>query len=546
VFAEAASAATTRIDEHGTTLVDGRKVFPIVLAKGPEPGTTTPTGGDALDEVVAAGVNFFKTGPASRPWWPEDKQDALAYNQAAAARGVHTWVNLATLSDARPGTLKETRLREVVTLLEGDPSRTALAMWKGADEPWLAGFTPGELQFAYCIGTSRGDPRWCETRPVADDEHLWVTIQAPRGTAADLAPYTAVTDIHGVDHYPVTYTATDPSLHEVGEWTKTVASVTPSQAVWTTLQVCASGSSDPGGSGRFVLPTRRQERYMIYDAILNGARSLAFYGGNLPRCWNQTDTDHGWNWTFWNTVLEGLVREINAESPIAPALVNPGTEKTLPSSDATTQVITRQGENSSELWVIAARSGPGTETVTISGLPSGIENGTVYTEGRWVPVENGSFTDTFDRWDVHVYRFTARPPAPQSPPPAPSPPPSSPSAPPAPPPAGPPAPGPSNPAARQPSVVIHGLRVPRARAGRPFRAQLLFSVNAEAIRTFRTACSARVGNRAARLVKKAWGRTGASCTWAIPRGGRGKILRGVMQIRNDGVVRSRRFAVRIR
>jgi hypothetical protein len=548
VFAEAAGAATTRFDHHGTTLVDDRKVFPIVLAKGPERGTVAPNGVNALDEVVDAGVNFFKTGPASRPWWPEDITDAVEWNREAAARGVYTWANLATLSDARPGTLKEERLREVVNALEGDPSVSALALWKGYDEPFWGRRPPADLQFAYCIGTSRGDPRWCETRPVADEEHLWVTIQAPRGTAADLAPYTAVTDIHGVDHYPVTYAATDPNLHEVGLWTDTIVSVTPSGAVWTTLQVCASGSSDPGGSGRFVLPTRRQERYMIYDAILNGARSLAFYGGNLPRCWNETDTQHGWNWTFWDAVLEDLVREINAESPIAPALVNPGTTKTLQSNDATTQVISRQGADASELWVIAARRGTGTGSVTISGLPAGIDTGTVYTEDRSVRVENGSFSDTFARWEVHVYRFTvaASPPSPspQPTPPAPSP---LPPAPPPPAPVPPPPPAePSMPAARQPKLVVHGLRVSRARPGRQFRASLTYTADDEVMRTLRTACSARVGRRAARLVKKAWGRTGASCAWAIPRGSRGKIVRGVMQITSGGVVRYRRFAVRVR
>jgi hypothetical protein len=542
-FAEAATAATTSIDPHGTTLVDGQKVFPIVLAKGPEPGMTTPTGADALDEVVAAGVNFFKTGPASRPWWPEDKQAALAYNQAAAARGVYTWVNLATLSDARPGSLKETRLREVVNLLEGDPSQTALAMWKGADEPWLAGFTPGQLQFAYCIGTSRGDPRWCETRPVADNEHLWVTIQAPRGTAADVAPYSAVTDIHGVDHYPVTYTATDPELHEVGEWTDTVASVTPSGAVWTTLQVCASGSSDPSGSGRFVLPTRRQERYMIYDAILNGARSLAFYGGNLPRCWNATDSAHGWNWTFWNTVLEGLVREINADSQIAPALVNPGSEQALPSSDPTTQVISRHGADESELWVIAARSGAGTESVTIRGLPASIESGTVYTEGRSVQVANGAFTDTFGRWDVHVYQFTVAASLPAPPAPPPSPPPASPPSPPPSPPSAPPAP-PT--ATRQPAVELLGIRVSRARPGRAFRVRLLVNADAEAVRMLRLGCSARLGSRSLPFISKALGRNGVSCTWRLPRRSRGKIVRGLIRVDVADQVLTRRFSARVR
>lgn len=418
VLADAAGAATTRLDPQGTVLLDGRKVFPVVLAKGPEPGTTSPAGRDALDEVVEAGVNVFKTGPASRPWWPEDIAAAVEYDRAAAARGAFTWANLATLSDAEPGTLKETRLREVVAALESDPSRAALAFWKGADEPWWAGTAPSALQFAYCLGTSRGQPSWCADKPAADDEHLWVTIQAPKGTPADLAPYTPVTDIHGVDHYPVTYTAEDPDLHEVGTWTDTVASVTPSGAVWTTLQVCASGSSDPAGSGNFVLPTRQQERYMIYDAIINGARSLAFYGGNLDRCWTAGDAAHGWNWTFWDTVLEDLIREINAASPIAPALVNPGTTRRLSSNELTTQVISRQGATEDELWVIAARQGAGTEPVTISGLPERIQSGTVYTEGRTVDVRDGAFTDSFGRWDVHVYRFVVPP----LPPPAPAPP----------------------------------------------------------------------------------------------------------------------------
>jgi hypothetical protein len=427
VLAEAAGAAVTTFDQHGTTLINGQKVFPIVLAKGPERDSKTPTGADALDEVVAAGVNVFKVGPASRPWWPEDKADAVAWNQEAAERGVYTWVNLATLADAEPGNLKDTRLREVIDLLGNAP---ALAMWKGADEPQLAGFEPEQLQYAYCVATSLGGERWCEQPE--DSDHLWVTIQAPRGTAPDLAPYGTVTDVHGVNDYPVTWAdRTDPDLHEVGVWTNTLASVTPNHAVWTTLQVCASGSSGPN-DGEFVLPTRRQERYMIYDAILNGARNLAFYGGNIYRCWNETDEQYRWSWTFWDGVLKGLIQEINAASPIAPALVNPGSTQVLASSDATTQVISRVGAED-ELWVIAARHGAGSQAVTINGLPSTVTSGTVYTEGRSIAVSNGSLTDTFDRWAVHVYRFTV----PQAVPP---PPPSPPLASPAPPPPAPPAP----------------------------------------------------------------------------------------------------------
>jgi hypothetical protein len=467
VLVESAGAAVTTIDQHGTTLIDGQKVFPIVLAKGPERGSLTPDGGDALDEVVAAGVNVFKVGPATRPWWPEDQQDAVLWNEEAAARYVYTWVNLATLADATPRTpVREQRLRDVISLLKDDP---ALAMWKGADEPWLAGFAPEELQYAYCVATSRGNPGWCLGRPTADSGHLWVTIQAPRGTASDLVSYSSVTDVHGVNHYPVTWEdRADPNLDEVGTWTDTVASVTPNRAVWTTLQVCASGSSGP--NGEYVLPTRHQERFMIYDAILNGARSLAFYGGNIFRCWDETDAALGWNWTFWNTVLKGLIQEINADSPIAPALVNPESTDVLPSSDTTTQVISRGGAGD-DLWVIAARHGAGSQQVTISGLPSTVTSGTVYTENRSVEVTNGAFTDAFQRWGVHVYRFDRSPPPPPPPsttPPAPAPPP-------APPPVSPPPPpSPALPLARDTTPPNTRLTASPARRTRAHRARFRF------------------------------------------------------------------------
>jgi hypothetical protein len=143
---------------------------------------------------------------------------------------------------------------------------------------------------------------------------------------------------------------------------------------------------------------------MIYTAILNGARSLAFYGGNLPQCWNAVDEQHRWSWTYWERVLAPLVREIGALSPLAPALVNPATTVVLPTSDPSVQAISRRGAGG-DVWVIAARSGEGTQPVSIGGLPDTAVQAEVYTEGRTVPVSATVLNDTFSRWDVHVYRL---------------------------------------------------------------------------------------------------------------------------------------------
>jgi hypothetical protein len=393
VVAEVAAGAVTRLDRHGTVVLDGRKTFPIVLAKGPP--------ADGLREVASAGVNFVKVGPA-KSWTDADIADALGWNRAAAAAGIHTWINLSSLGRARAGGWQEELLRHVVGSLEADPSSSAIGMWKGADEPWRFRMRPSSLRFAYCLATGRGKRGWCAGRLPIDRDHLWVTVQAPRAGVWSLASYSDVTDIHGVNHYPIAIGDPDPNLGEVGSWTNVLRLATPNRAVWTTLQICWSWSYD--AAGNVALPTFEQERFMVYDAIINGARALAFYGGQNPKCWGQLDAAGGWNWTFWERVLEPLVREIGARSAIAPALVNAGSTRVLTTSDPTVQAISRRGRGG-ERWVIAARTGEGSQPVTIDGLPAAAGIAGVYTENRSVPVVDGSFTDTFDRFAVHVYRI---------------------------------------------------------------------------------------------------------------------------------------------
>src|SRR5205085_3566133 len=245
---------------------------------------------------------------------------------------------------------------------------------------------------------------WCAGEAPLDASKLWVTIEAPRGTALDLAPYSSVTDVHGVDIYPVRLNRPAPTLQSVGKWTRTLAAASPAAPIWTTIQICASGSWDKT-TGAFVLPTFEQERYMAYDAILNGARALTFYGGNNAGCFSGSDAQYGWNWTFWQNVLKPLVGEISASSPIAPALVNGAKTPRITTSGAGTETLLKEGTSVDDLWLIAARSGAGTRTVTFRGLPRWVRRGGVYTENRSVRASDGGFRDQFAQWDVHVYHF---------------------------------------------------------------------------------------------------------------------------------------------
>lgn len=402
-FAGAARAATTSFDGTRTITFNGEPTFPIVLSPGPPLGASTPWGTNGLADTSAAGVNVYRTGTGGI-WSQSDINAALAWNRAAAALHVYTWPNLGGYSQALPGSSGDEGLANVVQTLTDAPSGSAIAFWKGRDEPWYSDIIPSALQFAYCRVTSRGDPSWCNGENPLDPSQLWVTIEAPRGTAADLAPYTSVTDVHGVDIYPVTLAHTSPNLQNVGKWTATLESITPLAPVWTTIQICSSGSVDKT-TGNYVVPTFQQERYMAYDAILNGAKALTFFGGNNAGCFSGSDATYGWNWSFWQSVLEPLVQQLSAASPIAPALVNPAKTPTVTTPGAGTETLVRQGTSIDDLWLIAARNGAGTRTVTFKGLPSWTHRASVYTENRTVIASKGSFKDRFSQWDVHVYHF---------------------------------------------------------------------------------------------------------------------------------------------
>jgi hypothetical protein len=402
-LAGAAHGATTSFDRAKTILFNGKPTFPLVLSPGPPLGARTPWGTDGLAETAAAGINVYRTGVGGI-WQDSDIHTALEWDRAAAALHVYTWPNLGGYSLALPGSPEDAGMANVVDALTSDPSGSAIAFWKGRDEPWYSEIAPAALQFAYCRVTSRGDPLWCNGENPLDPSQLWVTIEAPRGTPADLAPYSSVTDVHGVDIYPVTLPHPIPNLHAVGTWTETLASITPFAPVWTTIQICSSGSVDKT-TGNYVVPTYQQERYMAYDAIVNGAKALTFFGGTNPGCFSGSDGTYGWNWSFWQNVLQPVVKQISSSSRLAPALVNTEAAPRVTTRGSGTETLVRQGTSVDDLWLIAARHGAGSATVTFKGLPRWVHRGGVYTENRAVKAARGSLQDRFNQWDVHVYHF---------------------------------------------------------------------------------------------------------------------------------------------
>jgi hypothetical protein len=406
--------SVVRVDRAtGALVVEGSKVFPIVLSNGPPLGAKAPSGDDALAELAAGGASFIRAG---RPDWSlESIEQQIAAERkvldAAAAQGMHCWVQLGSVPDlpARALASSEQLLTTIVEQLKGHP---ALGAWKGIDEP----ANPNRPARVPAAGLVRAYRKLHQTDP----NHPVVITQAPVGTVRQLVPYRPAFDITGADIYPVSY---PPGKHAggrnrdigvVGDVTRKMRQAAGGKPVWMTLQVAWSGviptEQHPDNVPRF--PTLSQERFMAYQAIVNGARGLAFFGGHLTQIARPADAEAGWNWTFWERVLRPLIEELTS-SAVAPALVAPDARARVKSGAKDVQLLTR--EAGGFLYVIAVRRGSATSRVGFSGLPRK-RNGRPITGGevlfeyvhdqfRTVSVANGGFRDWLGQHDVRIYRF---------------------------------------------------------------------------------------------------------------------------------------------
>ena len=250
-----------------------------------------------------------------------------------------------------------------------------------------------------------------------DPNHPFVIIFAPRSRdrlmlahppdPPSLRRYRAVADAFGVDVYPIYhrgYGFREPKLHMVGMWTRAMRRAIGSPSIMTSLQICFAGSDDRFGSGRFVLPTRRQERYMIYDAIVNGARGLTFFAAGSSRTATRARTPPG-----AGTGSSGAASSAPSSARSDPEAAARGPAPPGDDEAARDRFVRHAGDQppgGTTLWVIATQRGPSGATVTVRGLPAWARVGRRYPAGPPVIARGGRIRAHLDGWQVLVLRFT--------------------------------------------------------------------------------------------------------------------------------------------
>src|SRR6266446_2623851 len=354
-----------QLDADGRFLVNGAAVFPMGYTSGPTLGALAPDGHDALAVLKHEGYVFQLWYCQPGTWGPEREAVLDTLLEHSARQGTRVVISIPDLQAIKPG--DAARLAELRRVVEKYRNHPALLFWKGQDEPQWGRIPAADLRIYY------------ETIHALDPHHpVWIT-QAPRGTVDDLRPYSAFLDIGAIDIYPVSYPPGEHSgienknLSVVGDYTRIIGDATDhSKAIMMVLQICWSGVTKPGTTLRF--PTFAEERYMAYQAIINGARALVFFGGNVRACWNDHDTTFGWNWTFYDRVLRPVLDELRPESPVHPALIAPKSKLPVKAAGIAGLEFTVR-ESGDFLYILAAKREGDTGKVAFSGLPAGIKRG---------------------------------------------------------------------------------------------------------------------------------------------------------------------------
>jgi len=414
----AAGPTKVSIDAANNLVINGKTTFPISVSVLPPVDGKTPSGKSAWREFRDGGVNFARIGPADykekvHVWNDAGLKTARAYMDQMGSANLYAWMTIGEeLSYVKPDEENaQAELKKMINMFKDHP---ALAGWKGSDEPQWGNMNTHGKRPPESIATTY------KMVHELDPNHPVIVIQAPRGTAADNAAYDPYLDITGMDIFPIGYppgghvpTWPNKEISMVGDWTKIIVEAAQAKPVWMTLQISFSGTANEGRPLRF--PTFSQQRFMTYQAIINGARGLNYFGGGQAThlTLNRRDAKLGYNWTFWDRILKPLLAEINEKSPLHQALIAPDSKlpvtvegvnaESSPGIEFTVREVGR------EIFILACKREGETVQVTFKGLPANATGGDVlYEEPRKIEVKDGQFTDWFAPNDVHVYRIGGR------------------------------------------------------------------------------------------------------------------------------------------
>ena len=239
-----------------------------------------------------------------------------------------------------------------------------------------------------------------------DPNHpIWMN-HAPRNSIAQLAQFNLGADAVGCDIYPVPKARDnghsdlmDQSLSCAGAYTRRMQAAAPGKPVWMVLQ--GFGWADLEKDKIHEKPDERrrpnpgESRFMAYDAIVNGARGILYWG----TAYVEKDSP------FWADLLS-LVAELSAQQPVISAPdaaleIEVTFAETWGSVDRGVRVLPKQVGD--QVYLLAVNEWSEPLVYTLHGLES--VEGTRYRDlvsEQETIVEHGTLTLPIQGFGVHV------------------------------------------------------------------------------------------------------------------------------------------------
>ena len=386
----AADASEVAIGSDLVLRVDGEPFFPIGIYH-------LPGSEDPHRELAEAGFNLVRSGASS---------DALDKAQAA---GLKAWVPIGGhLTFDKDVDAKRANLAELVATLKDHP---ALLAWESVDEPaWTYMKADQRVPAAHLTAGY-------QTLKRLDSDHpVWLN-HAPANLVETMRQYNGAADIIACDIYPVILPGLKPMyalwedglqgdllntyVSQVGEYAEKMKRVAgPGKPVWMVLQGFAWAmlqKEEERQTDKIRFPTRDEARFMAYDAIIHGAKGILYWGVSYTPQPSQ----------FWSD-LKSVTKELGGlhdvlAAPPVDLKIGLRYHELGHSVDAGVAVLAKQFDGELYLFTVNDDKNPVKVTFTLPHQYNGTAD--VIAENRAVPVESGSFTDSYKPFEVNNYRI---------------------------------------------------------------------------------------------------------------------------------------------
>jgi len=287
----------------------------------------------------------------------------------------------------------------VVAWMHGDEPDNAQADGQGG---WGDAVSPALIQADYdsLRRVDRSRPIWLNLgQGVANDE--WVGRAAPR---EDYPGYVAGTDIVSFDVYPVAGIRKDDGERFLWYVAKGVDSLHVwsggGKIVWNVIETTRI-NADRG-------PTPEQVRSEVWMSIIHGSQGIVYFAHEWNPVFREArlleDEDMRQGVGLLNAQIHRLAPVLNASN--GSVQVSVATDP----SEIPVDVMVREVDGELYIFAVSMRQGTTSATFSLSGDGEGTDEEGLFIEvideDRSLQLAQGSFSDYFTPYEVHIYRLS--------------------------------------------------------------------------------------------------------------------------------------------